>query len=297
MVKNALEPEWEARFEGMQLRIPTGAGCHDAIAKIYLLARPHRRKKWVVDADIKGAFDNICHDFLLQAIGDVPGRELISPVAQGWGHGRWGLSRHPSGTPQGGVISPLLLNVALHGMEAALACKHNHKGKIAGKRAVVRYADDFVVFCESQEDALRVKDRLLPAWLAERGLTLSEEKTRIVHLTEGFDFLGFNVRHYSTPRTTRTGYKLLITTEQESGSRQAEGTPRDVAGARGPQHQGSSLGSSTRSFGVGPTTTARRWHPRHSEDGQLDVPPSDALRERTHPKKSWKWDANGIGAS
>jgi RNA-directed DNA polymerase len=74
----------------------------------------------------------------------------------------------------------------------------------------VRYADDFVVFCESQEDALRVKDRLLPAWLAERGLSLSPEKTRIVHLTEGFDFLGFNIRHYEAPQTSRSGFKLLI---------------------------------------------------------------------------------------
>jgi hypothetical protein len=75
------------------------------------------------------------------------------------------------------------------------------------RHAVVRYADDFVVFCESREDALRVKDTLLPSWLAERGLTLSEEKTRVVHLTEGFDFLGCTVRHYRAPRTSRTGYK------------------------------------------------------------------------------------------
>jgi RNA-directed DNA polymerase len=116
------------------------------------------------------------------------------------------------------VISPLLLNVALHGMEAALGVKHNSQGQIAGKRAVVRYADDFVVFCESQEDALRVKDEILPGWLAERGLTLSGEKTRVVHLTEGFDFLGFNVRHYHVPRTSRTGFKLLIRPSKRSVS-------------------------------------------------------------------------------
>ena len=84
-------------------------------------------------------------------------------------------------------------------MEAGPGVRYDRRGKIADKRAVVRYADDFVVFCESREDALRVKDELLPPWLAERGLVLSEEKTRIVHLTEGFDFLGFNVRHYPSP--------------------------------------------------------------------------------------------------
>src|ERR1700682_4906574 len=95
-------------------------------------------------------------------------------------------------------------------MEAALGVRHDAQGTSIGKRAVVRYADDFVVFCETEEDALEVKDRILPVWLAERGLALSPEKTRIVHLTEGFDFLSFNIRHDATPLTTRTGWKLLI---------------------------------------------------------------------------------------
>src|SRR5260370_6773255 len=77
MVKNALEPEWEARFEGTSYGFRPGRGCHDALGKIYQFARPNKRKKWVVDADIKGAFDNICHGFLLKAIGPAPGRELI----------------------------------------------------------------------------------------------------------------------------------------------------------------------------------------------------------------------------
>src|SRR5438045_6669413 len=77
MVKNALEPEWEAKFEGTSYGFRPGRSCHDAIEKIYLLARPNKTKKWVLDADIKGAFDNISHDHLLSAIGQVPGRELI----------------------------------------------------------------------------------------------------------------------------------------------------------------------------------------------------------------------------
>jgi len=77
MVKNALEPEWEANFEGTSYGFRPGRSCHDAIEKIFGLARPNKRKKWVVDADIKGAFDNISHEFLLKAIGEVPGRELI----------------------------------------------------------------------------------------------------------------------------------------------------------------------------------------------------------------------------
>jgi RNA-directed DNA polymerase len=214
--KNALEPEWEARFEGSSYGFRAGRGCQDAISKIYLLSRPNKRKKWVVDADIKGAFDNIDHDFLMRAIGQFPGRELIRQWLKAGVMEDGVFHETPLGTPQGGVISPLLLNIALHGMEAALGVKHNRRGEITGKRAVVRYADDFVVFCESQEDALRVKDETLPTWLAERGLSLSGEKTRIVHLRDGFDFLGFNTRHYQTPRTSRTGFKLLIRPSKKS---------------------------------------------------------------------------------
>jgi len=214
MVKNAMEPEWEARFEGTSYGFRPGRGCHDAISKIYLLARPNKRKKWIVDTDIKGAFDNIDHDFLLRTVGQVPGRELLRQWLKAGVMEDGVFHETPMGTPQGGVISPLLLNIALHGMEAALGVRHNAQGEISGKRAVVRYADDEVVFCESEKDASCIKEDLA-GWLAERGLTLSEEKTRIVHLTEGFDFLGFNIKHYPV-QTTRTGYKLLIRPSKKS---------------------------------------------------------------------------------
>jgi RNA-directed DNA polymerase len=221
-IKNALEPEWEAKFEGSSYGFRPGRSCHDAIGKIYALARPHKRKKWIVDADIKGAFDNIDHDFLMKAIGEVPGRELILQWLKAGVMEDGGFTATEMGTPQGGVISPLLLNIALHGMEEALGVRHNSRGEICGNRAIVRYADDFVVCCESQEDALRVRDEILPPWLAVRGLSLSPEKTRIVHLTEGFDFLSFNVRHYPCPNTTRTGYKLLIKPSKKAVTRRRE---------------------------------------------------------------------------
>jgi RNA-directed DNA polymerase len=136
------------------------------------------------------------------------------------------------GTPQGGVISPLLANIALHGMEEAIGVTYSSQGTISGKRAVVRYADDFVCFCETKHDAEQVQ-QILVGWLKERGLTLSEEKTRIVHLTEGFDFLGYNVRHYPTPQTTRTGWKLLIKPSKESIQKVQEKLRELWAKARG----------------------------------------------------------------
>jgi RNA-directed DNA polymerase len=214
-VKNALEPFWEARFEGTSYGFRPGRSCQDAISKIYVLASSHRKKRWVVDADIKGAFDNISHEYLLQTIGGFPARELIKQwLKAGYIEGSV-FHDTEAGTPQGGVISPLLANIALHGMEQALGVKYFKRGTIRGERAVVRYADDFVVFCESKEDAEAAR-QTLAKWLAERGLALSEEKTRIVHLTEGFDFLGFNIRHYRKPRSTRTGYKLLIKPSKQS---------------------------------------------------------------------------------
>lgn len=168
----------------------------------------------MVDADIKGAFDNISHDHLLTAIGQFPARELIRSWLRA-GYVELGrLHETSAGTPQGGVVSPLLANVALHGMESALSVTRDCNGAIRGPRAVVRYADDFVVFCESPEDAKECV-LTLQRWLADRGLQLSEEKTKLVHLRDGFDFLGFNVRHYRDRRTP-SGQKLLITPSRRS---------------------------------------------------------------------------------
>ena len=109
------------------------------------------------------------------------------------------------------MISPVLLNVALHGMEQAAGVRYDPRGWVTADCPVLtRYADDFVVFCHSRQEALEVKARLAQ-WLAPRGLTFNEDKTRVVTLSEGFDFLGFNVRRYRG--------KLLIKPSKAAGSR------------------------------------------------------------------------------
>ncbi len=213
-VKNALEPFWESRFEETSYGFRPGRGCHDAIAKIYLLANSKGRKRWVVDADIKGCFDNVSHDHIVAAIGSFPARELIKQWLKAGYVDNAVFHDTPTGTGQGSVISPLLANVALHGLEDALGVRRRKAGGITGPRAVVRYADDFCVFCESEDDARAVVE-VLHAWLAVRGLTLSADKTRIVHLDEGFDFLGFTIRQYPSAQS-KAGRKVRITPSKAS---------------------------------------------------------------------------------
>ena len=107
-----------------------------------------------------------------------------------------------------------MFNIALSGMESALEIRYDSWGKNRSKRALVKYADDLVVFCESKEDAEETT-QILNNWLKDRGLELSSEKTRLCHLSQGFDFLGFNIRHYRS-RNAITGWKLLIKPSKRS---------------------------------------------------------------------------------
>ena len=164
MVKNALEPFWEARFEGISYGFRPGRGCHDAIEKLFRLARPNTTRPWVLDADIEGAFNNIGHAALVQAIGNFPARELIKQwLKAGYVEDEM-LHPTDTGVPQGGVISPLLLNVALHGMEQALGISYTPKGVLRGTYALVRYADDLAVLCPTQEKAIEAQE-ILSQWL------------------------------------------------------------------------------------------------------------------------------------
>jgi RNA-directed DNA polymerase len=210
IVKMALEPCWEAQFEPTSYGFRPGRSAHDAIARIYVTANVTNRKKWVLDADIAGCFDHINHEFLLQQVGNFPARGLIAQWLNAGYLERGVFHPSESGTPQGGIISPLLANIALHGMEAALNITRCAQRcvKRTVTSVIVRYADDFVVFCDSKAEAEQAQANL-QRFLRLRGLALSEEKTRIVHLSEGFDFLGCQVRHYPS-RNTRTGWKLLI---------------------------------------------------------------------------------------
>ncbi len=199
-VRNALEPEWEARFEARSYGFRPGRGCHDAIESLYNTLHGKAKRVWILDADLAGAFDKISHEHLLEMLGGFPANGMVAGwLKAGIFEAGKGFAPTGEGTPQGGVISPLLLNIALHGLEEAAGVQYRtgtHAGEVKnGCPALTRYADDLVVCCHSRQQAEQVKARLAE-WLEPRGLAFNEAKTRIVPLSEGFDFLGFNLRRY-----------------------------------------------------------------------------------------------------
>jgi RNA-directed DNA polymerase len=233
-VRNALEPEWEARFEPRSYGFRPGRGCHDAIAAIYTtLSRTTARREWILDADLAAAFDKIDHNHLLSQLGGFPARGMIRQrLKAGVVELGAGFAPTEEGTPQGGPISPLLLNVALHGMEHAAGTRYRHDVRsgdiktVPGAAVLVRYADDLLALCHTREQAQEVKDRLAQ-WLEPRGLRFNEEKTRIVALSQGVDFLGFNIRRYprgkllikpSKTAIKRARQRLSATTRRQRGA-------------------------------------------------------------------------------
>src|SRR5215211_7632552 len=161
-VLNALEPEWEARFEPRSYGFRPGRGCHDAIEAIHQAVKgPNPRRRWTLDADLAGAFDKIAHDHILAMLGTFPARGMVAQWLRAGVVENGRLHRPEDGVPQGGVVSPLLLNVALHGMEEVAGARYT-AGKYAGRimpgcPTAIRSAADFVVLCHSRQEELEVK--------------------------------------------------------------------------------------------------------------------------------------------
>ena len=211
---NALEPEWEARFEPKSYGFRPGRGCHDAIVAIHTTAsRTDATRRWVLDADLAAAFDHLNHDHICTSLGTFPAAGLVRQWLEAGVIEDGGFLATEEGAPQGGVISPLLMNVALHGMEAAAGVRYHTTGTRAGKTipgcpVVIRYADDLLAICHSREQAEQVKARLAD-WLAPRGLVFNETKTRITNFDAGVDFLGFTIRRFRNKLLTKPSNDAL----------------------------------------------------------------------------------------
>jgi RNA-directed DNA polymerase len=208
----ALEPEWEARFEPKSYGFRPGRGCHDAIVAIHTTAsRKDARRLWVLDADLEAAFDRLSHDHILASLGTFPARGLVRRWLEAGVIEDGRFAPTGEGTPQGGVISPCLMNVALHGMEEAAGVRYWEGGTlraVPGSPVLVRYADDVLALCRTRDQAEHVKQRLA-RWLEPRGLAFNEAKTRITHLDQGVDFLGFEIRRYRGKLLTKPSKAAL----------------------------------------------------------------------------------------
>ncbi len=201
IVKNSLEPEWEAVFEQHSYGFRLGRSCQDAMGQCYLRLL-QGRDTWVLEADIKGFFDNIAHESILSLVSNFPKRELIKGWLKAGFVFQGKLNSTEQGTPQGGVISPLLANIGLHGLETFIKTTNPKLG-------VVRYADDFIVTARDRESLLTAQN-LIQAWMSSRGLELSAEKTIITSMEDGFDFLGFNSRHYDGKLLIKPSKKKVL---------------------------------------------------------------------------------------
>jgi RNA-directed DNA polymerase len=195
----ALEPVSESTSDPNSYGFRLNRSTADAMAQIRVCTARKTSSRWVLEADIKGCFDHINHDWLEN---HVP---MDKAILRKWLKAglvyKGQLQATEAGTPQGGIISPTLANVTLNGLEQDLALHLGAKlglGKAEKSKVnVVRYADDFVITGISKELLENEVKPRVEAFLAARGLQLSEEKTRVTHIDDGFDFLGWNFRKYS----------------------------------------------------------------------------------------------------
>ena len=236
LVQLALEPEWEAKFEPNSYGFRPGRSCMDAIEGIKATIK--QKSKYVLDAEIAKCFDRINHQKLIQKVNTFPKmkRQIKSWLQSGVVDGKSVFTTEVS-TPQGGVVSPLLANIALHGMEEVVK---KYARSLPGKKennekqiSLIRYADNFVIL-HPEIEAIHDCLVLIKQFLDNIGLELKDEKTRITHtLTKtrdeepGFDFLGFNIRQYPVGKYATEkdlygkllGFKTYIKPTKEAISR------------------------------------------------------------------------------
>lgn len=213
----ALEPIAETLADGNSYGFRKYRSCADAIDQIHRCLSKKYSATWVLEGDIKGCFDHISHEWLQGNV--IMDTKMLRKWLKAGVIEKNVFHLTEEGTPQGGIISPTLANITLDGMEDLVAKHSNRKenGKtFSNKVNLIRYADDFIVTGESKEVLEEIKAELI-VFLRERGLELSEEKTLITHIKDGFDFLGFNIRKYGNG-------KLLIKPSKKSQKKFAEAT-------------------------------------------------------------------------
>lgn len=184
----------------------------DAIEALFKRLCKKDASEWILEGDIKGCFDNISHEWMLKNI--CTDRQVLEKWLKAGYMEKAKLFPTEKGTPQGGIASPTLANLVLDGIEDLLGRNFNALNRYGNRKQVspegihfVRYADDFVVIAKSKDTLEKEVYPMIEMFLKERGLELSKEKTKITHISDGFDFLGQNIRKY---RFGTKNAKLLI---------------------------------------------------------------------------------------
>ncbi|NGY76014.1 group II intron reverse transcriptase/maturase (plasmid) [Bacillus megaterium] len=292
VVKNALEPQWEVRLEATSYGFRPKRSTHDAISNLFNKLNTNSKKKWVFEGDFLGCFDHLNHNWIVEQTSSFSGNTIIKRWLKMGYIEQDMLHKTTEGTPQGSIVSPLLANIALCGMEEEIGIfyrkthKSNGRYKIDPKCKIGRilYADDFVIVTETKEQAESMYQKLNP-YLQKRGIKLSEDKTRVTHIESGFDFLGFSLRQYKTEQ----GNKLLIKPSKDS-IRKAKSKIKDtfaVMRGRPVKELIRVLNPIIRGYG-------QYWKHVVSKKtfGYIDNYVFLKIRKhlrQLHPRKSWKW--------
>jgi RNA-directed DNA polymerase len=223
IIRIALEPIVEYHSHDNSFGFRPKRSCQDAIGQLFNKLSRRTSPRYVIEGDIKGCFDNISHEHITNTLKSwyVPSQttNLINNILKAEIFHNGEVFDSETGTPQGGVISPLLANVALTAFDNFIENNFSRKTTKGTVNPLVRYADDFIIVCKSKSEAVKIKESI-KVFLQERiGLTLSDEKTHITHIYRGFDFLGFTLRKYkkykNKPCVEPSDYTLLIKPQKE----------------------------------------------------------------------------------
>lgn len=298
IIRMALEPQAEVNFEATSYGFRPKRGPHDAIERIF---NNMSRGKWcwIYEADLRACFDNLSHDFILELTKGFPLQKLIKRFLEAGYVDNNVFHITDKGTPQGGLLSPLLANIALTGLEKCLNITYKQTFRKRGDKTyeiyetkgnyrVVRYADDFVIFAATKEDIDKVPQLIQP-YLDDRGLELAEEKTNIVHATEGFDFLGFNCRLYPQ----QNGKMKCFIKPSKSSIKSF----KEKANAIFKRLQGHSVDELIKALNPLLIGTAHYWRTSVAKRilGSMDSYiwlKTRKFIKKLHPKKRWKWIKN-----
>lgn len=208
IIRQSIEPICEYHFLNCSYGFRPKRSCQDAMSDLFNKLRGTLTKEWIIEGDIKGCFDNINHDHIINTLREWRVSKSITQIIKSMLKAdiMIGVTITPSesGTPQGGIISPMLANVALTCLDEEIIKRYPSRGV----STMVRYADDFIIVAETEQQAKVIRKQVKVFLKQTIGVELSENKTFITHISKGFDFLGFNFKKYKD--------KLLIKPSKEN---------------------------------------------------------------------------------